>query len=111
MRKAVGSGARSASGIPHPASSASHAIRHPPMPHLLAVSLKHSADALPAEFPFTVPAVRALREVAFPSPVTFFVGENGSGKSTLLELIAAAVGLPAVGSEATERDATPAQQR
>jgi predicted ATPase len=81
------------------------------MPHLLSVSLKHSGDALPAEFPFTVPAVRALREVAFLSPVTFFVGENGSGKSTLLELIAAAVGLPAVGSDATDRDATLAQQR
>jgi predicted ATPase len=39
------------------------------------------------------------------------VGENGSGKSTLLEAIAAAAGLPAVGSEDVEGDATLAEQR
>lgn len=54
-----------------------------------------SADA----FPYSVPAVRTLRELEFPAPVTFFVGENGSGKSTLLEAIAATTGLPSVGSE------------
>jgi predicted ATPase len=43
--------------------------------------------------------------------VTFFVGENGSGKSTLLEAIAAAVGLPTVGSEAVRDDRTLAAQR
>ena len=50
-------------------------------------------------FPYSVPAVRTLGELEFPAPVTFFVGENGSGKSTLLEAIAAATGLPSVGSE------------
>ncbi len=42
---------------------------------------------------------------------TFLVGENGSGKSTLLEGIAAAAGLPAVGSESVDRDATLEAQR
>jgi predicted ATPase len=43
------------------------------------------------EFPFTVPAIRALTkmpELEFHPRVTFLVGENGSGKSTLLEAIA-----------------------
>jgi predicted ATPase len=59
-----------------------------------------------ATFPFTVPAVRGLGTLQFPSAVTFFVGENGSGKSTVLEGIAAAARLPAVGSADLARDAT-----
>ncbi len=51
------------------------------------------------EFPFSVPAIRGIGELPFPSPVTFLVGENGSGKSTLLEAIAAATGLQSLGSE------------
>lgn len=43
-------------------------------------------------FPFNIPAVRDLQEIAFHADVTFFVGENGSGKSTLLEAIALALG-------------------
>lgn len=50
-------------------------------------------------FPYSVPTIRTMTTLDFPSPVTFLVGENGSGKSTLLEAIAAAAGLPAVGSE------------
>jgi predicted ATPase len=48
-----------------------------------------------AEWPFTVPAVRALAEngIDFLEPVTFFVGENGSGKSTIVEAIAQSFGL------------------
>jgi predicted ATPase len=45
------------------------------------------------------------------APVTFLVGENGSGKSTLLEAIAAAAGLPAVGSDSVQEDATLVAQR
>jgi predicted ATPase len=44
------------------------------------------------EYPFSIPAVRSLRELTFRSPVTFLVGENGTGKSTLLEAVAAAWG-------------------
>lgn len=53
----------------------------------------------PHAFPFSVPAIRSMRSLEFPTPVTFLVGENGSGKSTLLEAIAAATGLPSLGSE------------
>ncbi len=38
-------------------------------------------------YPFNVPTLREATELAFKSPVVFFVGENGSGKSTLLEAI------------------------
>jgi predicted ATPase len=62
-------------------------------------------------FPFSVPVIQALESMAFPTAVTFFVGENGSGKSTLLEGIAAAAALPAVGSADLDADATLAPQR
>jgi predicted ATPase len=62
-------------------------------------------------FPFTVPAIRTLDQLAVDTPVTFFVGENGSGKSTLLEGIAAAARLPAIGSADVQRDETLAAQR
>jgi predicted ATPase len=91
------------------------------MIHLRALSAKAARDAFGpgapgaaadgARFPFTVPAVRSLTSLEFPSPVTFFVGENGSGKSTLLEGIAAAAGLPAVGSADVPHDRTLAAGR
>ncbi len=56
------------------------------------------------DFPFSVPAIRSLREMEFPTPVTFLVGENGSGKSTLLEGVAAATGLQSLGSELRVED-------
>ena len=40
------------------------------------------------EYPFSLPAIRRLKDIQLTSPVTFLVGENGSGKSTLLEAIA-----------------------
>ncbi|MEO5816217.1 MAG: AAA family ATPase [Gemmatimonadaceae bacterium] len=58
-----------------------------------------------------MPVIRELSDLAFPAPVTFFVGENGSGKSTLLEGIASAAGLPAVGSADLEADGTLDAQR
>ena len=39
-------------------------------------------------YPFSIPALRDLTELALDAAVTFFVGENGSGKSTLVEAIA-----------------------
>jgi predicted ATPase len=59
-----------------------------------------------ATYPFSVPAIRSLTEIAFTSEITFFVGENGSGKSTLLEAIAFAAGSHAVGSESVDSDRT-----
>ena len=80
------------------------------MIHLRSVGLKvRLGDE--REFPYSVPAIRSLPEVAFPSAVTFFVGENGSGKSTLMEGIAAAANLPAVGSESIESDPSLSAQR
>ena len=78
-------------------------------PFLRMVQRRPGADA--DRFPFTVPAIRSLETLDLNAPVTFFVGENGSGKSTLLEAIAAAAGLPAVGSEDVESDDSLAQQR
>ena len=62
-------------------------------------------------FPFSVPVIRALETLPLAGAVTFFVGENGSGKSTLLEAIAAAAGLPAVGSSDLDTDVTLGAQR
>ena len=45
-----------------------------------------------SRYPFCIPAVRALEELAFHEAVTFFVGENGSGKSTMLEAAVIASG-------------------
>jgi predicted ATPase len=65
----------------------------------------------PDRFPYTIPVIAGLEEVAFTTPVTFLVGENGSGKSTLLEAIACAAGSITVGSEGVERDKTLAEMR
>jgi predicted ATPase len=78
--------------------------------HLRSIGMKTRAGE-ESEFPFSVPAVRTLPNLAFPTAVTFFVGENGSGKSTLMEGIAAAANLPAVGSESVEADPSLAPQR
>ncbi len=48
-------------------------------------------------YPFCVPAIRNLHELAFHSRVCFFTGENGTGKSTLLEAIAVHYGFGAEG--------------
>lgn len=58
------------------------------------------------DYPYSVPAIRHLTELAFETPVTFFVGENGSGKSTLLEGIAVAFGLNPEGGTKHERFST-----
>ena len=43
-------------------------------------------------YPFSIPAIGQLDELALDPHVTFFAGENGSGKSTLVEAIAVAAG-------------------
>jgi predicted ATPase len=78
-------------------------------PFLRSVSRRKAGDD--AAFPFSVPVIRELSALPFPTAVTFFVGENGSGKSTLLEGIASAAGLPAVGSADLTADATLEGQR
>ena len=83
----------------------------PSAPFLRSISLRGGIAESERAFPFGVPAIRSLGELALPSAVTFFVGENGSGKSTLLEAIAAAIGLPAIGSDRVADDATLSAQR
>jgi predicted ATPase len=39
-------------------------------------------------YPFSVPAIGSLDELALQSRICFFAGENGTGKSTLIEAIA-----------------------
>jgi predicted ATPase len=43
-------------------------------------------------YPFSVPTIASLPEIALNSRVVFFAGENGTGKSTLLEAVAAHYG-------------------
>ncbi len=64
---------------------------------LRSVTLKREMVPSFAEYPFNIPAVRHLDEIAFHPGVTFLVGENGTGKSTLLEALAVAAGLNAEG--------------
>src|SRR3954469_24837267 len=77
------------------------------MIHLRRVSLA-SGDDEEGRYPFSVPAVAALRDepLVFDSPVTFLVGENGSGKSAILEGLAFAAGSIAIAGEAPSRDPT-----
>jgi predicted ATPase len=79
--------------------------------HLRSIRKLNPEAGLPGGYPFDLPVIRALDELAFSSPVTFFVGENGSGKSTLLEALACAIGSVVVGSESVERDRTLAAVR
>lgn len=79
------------------------------MVHLRTVQKREIADN--NRYPFTIPVVQNLTELAFTTPVTFFVGANGSGKSTLLEAIACAVGSIPVGSENLDNDPTLAATR
>ena len=44
------------------------------------------------DYPFSLPIIKQLPEITFPTQVTFFVGENGTGKSTILEAIALKAG-------------------
>ena len=56
-----------------------------------------AGDVDDSEYPFSIPAVKAIDSIVFSPSVTFFVGENGSGKSTLTESIAVAAGFNAEG--------------
>lgn len=58
-----------------------------------------SATLDETKYPFNVRAFSHGIDLAFRSPVTFFVGENGSGKSTLLEAIAECCGFNPEGGD------------
>ncbi len=67
-----------------------------------------AADADPAVWPATVPAIRRLLSDGGLDlgPATVLVGENGSGKSTLVEAIAMAYGLNPEGGSLHARHET-----
>lgn len=65
--------------------------------YVISIALRrHSVDSF-NRYPFSLPAVQALHQVALHPRVTYFIGENGSGKSTLLEAIAVSLGFNAEG--------------
>jgi predicted ATPase len=61
------------------------------------VNLRRDAVESFDKYPFSIPAVRELEELALDPKVTFLVGDNGTGKSTLVEAIAVAAGFNAEG--------------
>ncbi|HJT96759.1 MAG TPA: AAA family ATPase [Rhodanobacteraceae bacterium] len=73
-----------------------------------AIDLRLKREQVPSfdDYPFSLPAIRALDVIAFHPAVTFIVGENGSGKSTLLEAIAVALGFNAEGGSRNFRFGT-----
>jgi predicted ATPase len=66
-------------------------------PFISAIVLKRDSVSSFEEYPFSIAAIRNLRELRLRGPVTFLVGENGTGKSTLLEAVAVAAGFNAEG--------------
>lgn len=70
----------------------------PRQPFIRSVVLR--SDAVPSfdEYPFSIPSLRELDELALHPGVTLIAGENGSGKSTLVEAVAVAAGFNAEGS-------------
>jgi predicted ATPase len=62
-------------------------------PFLRSLLLDRDAIGDPAAYPFSIPAIGSLTELAFDPHVTFLAGANASGKSTLIEAIAVACNL------------------
>jgi predicted ATPase len=70
--------------------------------HLASISLQRERVPSFERYPFSLPAVRALHDLALHPAVTYFVGENGTGKSTLLEAIGVSLGFNAEGGSLGE---------
>ena len=79
--------------------------------HLRSIAKAKVTGEQAERFPFSVPVVRALEKLSLDAAVTLLVGENGSGKSTILEGIAAAAGLPTIGTVGVDADETRGAQR
>jgi len=81
------------------------------MVHLRSIAKAKTTAEQSERFPFSVPIVRELQKLSVNAAVTLLVGENGSGKSTILEGIAAAAGLPTIGTVGVADDETLGAQR
>ncbi len=79
--------------------------------HLRRVVLCTDEYPTDAYYPFSLPLLRASREVEFTTPVTCFVGENGTGKSTLLEAIAQRCGIHIWREERVRLERNPFEQK
>jgi predicted ATPase len=62
--------------------------KHTKSPLLNTVTVNFADSDNFNQHPFSLPIIKSLSEIKFPTQVTFFVGENGTGKSTILEAIA-----------------------
>ncbi|HEY1549578.1 MAG TPA: AAA family ATPase, partial [Kofleriaceae bacterium] len=69
----------------------------PSAAYLRAVRLERDRVSDFTVYPFSIPSIQALDELALDAKVTFLIGENGSGKSTLIEAIAVLAGFNAEG--------------
>ena len=78
--------------------------------HLRALRFEESVQER-EEFPFSVPAIKQLKELTFNSPITLLVGENGTGKSTLVEALAVACDSVAAAGEPLRKDPSLAAAR
>lgn len=74
-------------------------------------AIRRREDVRGDGFPWTLPLIGGLQDLAFTKAVTFLVGENGSGKSTLLEGLAAGMDAVAVGRRDLARDESLAAAR
>ncbi len=75
------------------------------------ITLLHDRVQSWNECPFSLSAIRELKEITFRSRICFFAGENGTGKSTLLEAIAAPYGFGREGGNRSFRnDSTESNQ-
>ncbi len=74
------------------------------------VTLKRDEIEDSTAYPFSIPALKDLADLALDPAVTFLVGENGSGKSTLVEAIAIAAGLNPEGGSKHLKMSTHASQ-
>src|SRR5690242_14124934 len=66
-------------------------------PFIKTLELVRERIEQPNEYPYNIPAVKALNRLEIHPKVTFFIGENGTGKSTILESLAVASGMNAEG--------------